>query len=123
MNSDYKRLNVWQKSMDLTVEIYQLIKSLPKEEKYALADQMRRAVVSIPSNIAEGHGRNSHKEFIKFLSISKGSLLELETQLLICNRLDYLSVRQVMNVFESIEEISKMLNSLIAYRSSLIPTT
>ena len=66
--SDYKNLKVWQKAMDLTVEIYSLIKLLPREETYALADQMRRAVVSIPSNIAEGHGRNSDKEFIKFLT-------------------------------------------------------
>lgn len=79
--SDYKNLKVWQKAMDLTVEIYSLIKLLPREETYALADQMRRAVVSIPSNIAEGHGRNSDKEFIKFLTISRGSLLELETQI------------------------------------------
>lgn len=70
--SDYRNLKVWQKAMDLTVEIYSLVKLLPREETYALADQMRRAVVSIPSNIAEGHGRNSDKEFIKFLSISRG---------------------------------------------------
>ena len=66
--SDYKQLLVWQKSMDLTTEIYSLVKVLPKEETYALSDQMRRAVVSIPSNIAEGRGRFSHKEFLHFLS-------------------------------------------------------
>ena len=72
-------LIVWQKAMDLTTEIYRLIKFLPREETYALSDQMRRAAVSIPSNIAEGHGRNSNKEFANFLSIARGSLTELRT--------------------------------------------
>ena len=72
-------LIVWQKAMDLTTEIYRLVKFLPREETYALSDQMRRAAVSIPSNIAEGHGRNSNKEFANFLSIARGSLTELRT--------------------------------------------
>ena len=72
-------LIVWQKAMDLTIEVYRLVKFLPREETYALSDQMRRAAVSIPSNIAEGHGRNSNKEFANFLSIARGSLTELRT--------------------------------------------
>ena len=72
-------LIVWQKAMDLTTEIYRLVKFLPREETYALSDQMRRAALSIPSNIAEGHGRNSNKEFANFLSIARGSLTELRT--------------------------------------------
>jgi four helix bundle protein len=83
----YKDFTVWQKAMDLTVEIYKLVKLLPKEETYALSDQMRRAVVSIPSNIAEGQSRNSDKEFANFLGIARGSNSELETQLQICIRL------------------------------------
>ena len=72
MTINFKELIVWQKAMDLTWEIYQIAKRLPKEETYALSDQMRRAAVSIPSNIAEGHGRNSTKEFIQFLAIARG---------------------------------------------------
>ena len=121
--SDYKNLKVWQKAMDLTVEIYSLVKLLPREETNALADQMRRAVVSIPSNIAEGHGRNSDKEFIKFLTISRGSLLELETQIKICHRLGYFKVHQTDSASSLMIEISKMLNALIAYRTNLTPKT
>jgi len=86
--SDYKDLQVWQESMNLVEEVYKLVKLLPKEETYALSDQLRRAVVSIPSNIAEGQNRNTGKEFIQFLYISLGSASEVETQLLIAQRLN-----------------------------------
>lgn len=109
----YKELKVWQKAMDLTVEIYRLVKLLPKFEIYALSDQMRRAVVSIPSNIAEGYGRNSTKEFIQFLTIARGSQLELETQLQICLRLEYFSETETETVLHLCTEINKMLNVLI----------
>ena len=109
----YKDFQVWQRAMDLTVEIYKLVKLLPKEETYALSDQMRRAVVSIPSNIAEGQGRNSTKEFINFLSISRGSQRELETQLQICIRLNYITEQEAENALNLCEEVGKMLNSLI----------
>ena len=109
----YKELKVWQKAMDLTVEIYRLVKLLPKFETYALSDQMRRAVVSIPSNIAEGYGRNSTKEFIQFLTIARGSQLELETQLQICQRLGYFSDNELTSVLQLCTEINKMLNVLI----------
>ena len=111
-SSNYKKLKVWQKAMDLTVEVYELVKLLPKEETYALSDQMRRAVVSIPSNIAEGQGRNSDKEFIQFLSIARGSLWELETQIEICVRIGYIDQSQKTNIYNLIAEISKMLNAL-----------
>lgn len=111
-SSDYKKLKVWQKAMDLTTEIYHLVKYLPKEETYVLSDQMRRAVVSIPSNIAEGQGRNSDKEFINFLSIARGSLWELETQLEICVRLGYIDQGLMSNVDSLTTEVSKMLNAL-----------
>ena len=111
---DYKDLKVWQKSMDLTIEVYSLIKHLPKEELFALSDQMRRSVVSIPSNIAEGEGRNSDKDLIKFLLIARGSLWELSTQMEICERLGYLEPAQTAVATGLITEISKMLNALLA---------
>ena len=111
-SSNYKELKVWQKAMDLTVEVYKLVKLLPKEETYALSDQMRRAVVSIPSNIAEGQGRNSDKEFIQFLSIARGSLWELETQFEIGLRIGYIDQSLATNIYNLIAEISKMLNAL-----------
>ncbi|MDE5874558.1 MAG: four helix bundle protein [Muribaculaceae bacterium] len=118
--SCYKELRVWQRSMDLTEEVYTLVRQLPREEVYALSEQMRRAAVSVPSNIAEGHGRNSHKDFVKFLGIARGSLLELETQLEICGRLKYIPSSNLSHAFSIVTEISKMLNALISYRSSLI---
>lgn len=114
--SDYKRLKVWQKAMDLTEEVYRLVRLLPREETYALSDQLRRAVVSMPSNIAEGHGRGSDKEFVKFLTIARGSLFEVETQLLICNRLYLLTKETTQLAFSMITEIGKMLNALISFR-------
>lgn len=111
-SSNYKELKVWQKAMDLTVEVYKLVKLLPKEESYALSDQMRRAVVSIPSNIAEGQGRNSDKELIQFLSFARGSLWELETQIEICLRIGYIDQSLTTNIYNLIAEISKMINAL-----------
>ena len=98
--------------MDLTTEIYKLVRLLPKEETYALSDQMRRAAVSIPSNIAEGQGRNSDKEFVNFLSVARGSLWELETQIEICERLGYIDNAIKSNIFLTTTEVSKMLNAL-----------
>ncbi|HBC21535.1 MAG TPA: four helix bundle protein [Porphyromonadaceae bacterium] len=120
--SDYKQLQVWQKGMDLTEEVYRLVKQLPREETFAMSDQLRRAAVSVPSNIAEGHGRGTDKEFIKFLTIARGSLLEVETQLLICNRLNLISSSDSRLAQSLIIEIGKMLNALISYRcNSLRP--
>ena len=78
-SSDYQDLKVWQKAIDLTTVIYQLVKHLPNDERYAISDQMRRAVVSVPSNIAEGRGRGTNKEFVRYLLMSRGSLWELST--------------------------------------------
>ena len=111
--NSYKDFIVWQKAIDLSVEVYRLAKLLPKTETYALSDQMRRAVVSIPSNIAEGQGRNSTKEFVHFLSIARGSQKELETQLYICTKLEYFTEEEATTAFNLCEEIGKMLNSLI----------
>ena len=106
---NYRELNVWQKAMELTVEIYKLVKKLPQEELHALSNQMRRAAVSIPSNIAEGQARNSTKEFIQFLSIARGSNAELETQLLLCVKIGYLADINIKQSMQLIEEIRKML--------------
>jgi four helix bundle protein len=111
-SSAFRDLIVWQKAMDLTVEIYKLVKHLPKEETYALSDQMRRAAVSIPSNIAEGQGRITSKEFIRFLSMARGSLCELSTQIELCERLQYLDSSRTSNSQNLIIEISKMINAL-----------
>ena len=117
-SSDFRELKVWQKAMDLTVEIYSIVKLLPQEENFALSSQMRRAAVSIPSNIAEGQGRESMKEFIRFLSVARGSNRELFTQLEICERVQYLTEENTVRAKELIEEIDKMLNAL---SKSLIP--
>lgn len=113
MENGYQSLIVWQKSMDLVDEIYKIVKFLPKEEIYALSDQMRRACVSIPSNIAEGYERGSTKEYIQFLLIARGSRAELETQLHICVRQRYLTKQQSEVAFELCGEIGRILNSLV----------
>ena len=89
----HKDLKVWQESMDLVIQIYKLVENFPKHEIYGLSSQIRRAAVSIPSNIAEGAGRSGEKEFIRFLYIALGSLSEVETQLEISQRLNYNSYR------------------------------
>ena len=111
-SSDYQDLKVWQKAIDLTTEIYQLVKQLPQDERYALSDQMRRAVVSVPSNIAEGRGRGTNKEFVRYLLMSRGSLWELSTQLVICEKLHFLNDIQTSKARKMIIEISKMINAL-----------
>ena len=108
----FRDLLVWQKAMDLVEEVYRLVKQLPREETYALSDQMRRAAVSIPSNIAEGQARNSSKEFRQFLSIALGSRAELQTQILICERLQYLSREQTKAALVLTEELGKMVYAL-----------
>ena len=111
-SSDYQDLKVWQKAIDLTEDVYQLVKQLPQDEHYAISDQMRRAVVSVPSNIAEGRGRGTNKEFVRFLLMSRGSLWELSTQLVICEKLHYLDSMQTSKARQMITEISKMINAL-----------
>ncbi|MBR4904441.1 MAG: four helix bundle protein [Selenomonadaceae bacterium] len=109
----YKEFTVWQKAMELATEVYHLTRLLPKFETYGIGDQMRRAAVSIPSNIAEGQGRNSVREFIHFLAIARGSQNELETQLLLCVKLDYFKQEEVSTALNLCVEVSKMLNTLI----------
>ena len=111
---DYKELKVWQKSMELVKSIYRLTKLLPKEETYVLSDQMRRAAVSIPSNIAEGYDRKTDKELIHFLSVARGSCAELETQMLIARDLGYFSGNESDKPMVLCTETRRMLNSFIS---------
>ena len=117
----YRDLVVWQNAMQIVEETYILIRKLPKEEKYALSDQMRRAAVSIPSNIAEGQARRTTKDFIKFLSIARGSIAELETQYLICVRLGYFNDSQIISVMNVLAENGRMINALINKLSTKLP--
>lgn len=107
---DYQNLEVWKRSIDLTIAIYELCKQLPKEELYALSDQMKRAAVSVPSNIAEGQKRFTTKDTLHFSSIALGSLAELETQLIIASRVYSLKIDELM---EESTIISRMLHALI----------
>ena len=110
----YQSLIVWQKSMDLTIEIYRLTKKLPKDELYGLTNQLRRAAVSIPSNIAEGNGRASTGDYLRFLSIARGSKSEIETQLLLCVKLNYVQQSEIEESLKLCTEIGKMLNAMIS---------
>ncbi|MCD6130176.1 MAG: four helix bundle protein [Deltaproteobacteria bacterium] len=112
---DYKDLEVWKKSMDLVVDIYKLIKQLPKEETYALSDQIRRSAVFIPSNIAEGASRKSTKEFVNFLYITLGSSSELETQLILAREIGYVNNENLKQILADLIIIRKMIHSLINY--------
>ncbi len=110
---NHKDLEVWKKSMDLVSNIYKITESFPNKELYGLTNQIRRAAVSIPSNIAEGAARNSKKEFIQFLYIALGSLSELETQIIIANRLKYLN--NLDTLLEDLKFSQKLINGLIYY--------
>lgn len=114
----YRELIVWQKAMDLVVATYRLVKLLPKDEAFALSSQMRRAVVSIPSNIAEGQSRSSTKEFANFLSIAKGSNAELETQIEVGVRLGFFSSDQIETPLSLANGVGRMLTVLIAKLST-----
>ena len=109
----YKDLIVWQKAMQLVTLVYKITKDLPKEELYGLISQIRRSAVSIPSNIAEGYGRNSTNDYTRFLQISTGSLYEMQTHLEICLNLKYLSKKLFEELYEQSREIERMLSSLI----------
>jgi four helix bundle protein len=113
-SNSYRDLLIWQKSMDLTKLVYQITFSFPKDEIYGLTSQIRRSAVSIPSNIAEGRGRNSNKEFIRFLQISLGSLYELQTQLELAIAFNYVNNIDTINKLSF--EIEKMINSFISLK-------
>ncbi|RLG33355.1 four helix bundle protein [Methanosarcinales archaeon] len=110
---NYKELEVWKKGVDLIVEVYGITKGFPQEEKFGLVSQIQRAAVSIPANIAEGWGRGSTKEYIQFLRMARGSLMELETHLIVSQRLNYINQETLELMLEEIQTLGKMLNALI----------
>jgi len=109
----HKDLEVWKKSIDLVEAIYKLTEGFPKSEQFSLSVQMQRSAISVPSNIAEGSGRMSRGDYIRFLYIARGSLLELDTQLEIAKRLGYISNEQSENICYLSERILKMVDGLI----------
>jgi four helix bundle protein len=109
----YRDLIVWQKSMNLVTLIYNLVLELPENEKYGLTQQIKRSAISIPSNIAEGYGRNYRKDYSRFLQIARGSLFENQTQLEIAVNLDFIKAENLNEIKGLSIEIEKMLNSLI----------
>ncbi len=116
---NYTELDVWKYSRKLVKEVYLLTNNFPKEELYALTNQIRRSSISLPSNIAEGIGRQSNKETIHFLYIAKGSLQEVETQLYLSFDLDYISEEQLKSILEKITSNKKLLNGFINYYKKL----
>ncbi len=108
----YKDLKVWQMGVDLVERVYKLTTHFPKHEIYGLSNQMQRSAVSIPSNIAEGQARDSTKEFLHYLSIALGSLAELETQIIVAQRLLYVSPEMTEPILQMIDEIGRMLRRL-----------
>ncbi len=113
MIESYQKLAVWQKSIDFVTYIYNITQIFPKEEAYGLTAQMRRAAISIPSNIAEGRSKRSTRDYLRFLSISYGSLAELETQLIIAEKLRYITPEIQEQMLMKTAEIGRMLNGLI----------
>ena len=113
---NYLELKIWQRSRILVKEVYQLTDLFPKNQQYGLTNQIQRAAVSIPSNIAEGAGRNTKKEFVRFLDIANGSAFELETQLFLSSDLEYAKAEKVNPIISELKEIQKMI---FRFRSSL----
>ena len=109
---NFKELKIWQESMSLAKDIFALTRKFPTEEKYGLISQLNRAVVSVPSNIAEGAGRDSQKEFNQFLNISLGSSFEIETQLILANEFNYISKEELQTLTEKVTKIQKMICKL-----------
>lgn len=109
----YKELEVWKKAVELVVEMYQTTKRFPREEIYTLVSQIRRAAISIPANIAEGWARGTTKEYLQYLKIARGSLMELETHVIISQRVNCLREEELEKLSTSIQQIGKMLNGLI----------
>jgi four helix bundle protein len=112
-NGGYRDLVVWQRAMELVVEVYRCTKGFPKDEMFGLAAQMRRAAVPVPSNIAEGQGRYSHKELVQFLFHARGSLLELQTQITVAERLGYLSDSDSIDLEGRSAMVGRLLNGLV----------
>ncbi len=112
-DSGYRQLKTWQKAMDAVDSIYRLTAGFPDVEKFGLISQMRRAAVSVPSNIAEGYGRKHRKEYLQHLNIARGSLMELETQLIVSVRQEFCDRQTATEVWSILQDIGKLLNGLI----------
>lgn len=117
MPSGYQNLIVWQKAITLTIGAYLVTKKFPKQEQFALASQIQRAAVSIPSNIAEGSSRGD-KDFHRFLTIAFGSGMELETQMIIAKKLGYVNEKSYQEILSLLDEVMRMLNKLRSSKSS-----
>jgi four helix bundle protein len=115
----HRNLRVWQAALELADAVYAITSAFPAEERFGLASQMRRAAVSVPSNIAEGAARSSNAEFLRFLHVARGSLAELDTQLVIARRREYLTEDALHRVTELIEEVGRTLQGLIARRKQV----
>ena len=114
MLKSYRELHVWQRAIDMTLAVYRITSAFPKEELFGLTSQLRRAAISVASNIAEGYGRNSKGEYKQFLGVARGSNLELQTQLYIAAKLGYSNPELVQQTESLSNEVAKMLNTLIA---------
>jgi four helix bundle protein len=119
----YQDMEVWTRGVDLAERIYRLTRTFPPAERHGLASQMQRASVSVPSNVAEGWGRGSQKEFLRFLSIARGSLFELHTQTVIAQRIGYVSEEESTAVLADADVLSRMLLSLMRKIRSNLPST
>ncbi len=109
----YKDLIAWQKAMDLVEVVYRASRSFPAEERFGLTSQIRRAAVSVPSNIAEGHSRPGRNDYVRFLDIARGSANEIETQLLIAGRLGFVKREQLIGILDLVEEVQRILKGLV----------
>jgi len=118
MDKPHKKLDLWNAAMELAVTIYQVTDSFPREERYSLTDQIRRAVSSVPSNVAEGAGRQTKKEFINYLHMAQGSLSELDTHLELARRLGYLAQDSWAMLDRQVERIDKMRSGLIRHQKA-----
>lgn len=114
MGDSYRDLIAWRKAMQLVFQIYQVTKAFPHDELFGLTSQLRRAAVSVPSNIVEGQARFSQKEFCRFLSQARGSLVEAETQLLIAKGLGYVPEKDTQDLLNQAAELGRILNGLVA---------
>ena len=120
--SNYRDLVVWQKARKLAVEIYRNTQGFPRAEMFGMAQQLRRAAVSVPSNIAEGHGRRTSKDILSFLRIARGSLFEIETQILIATDLEYIERTRSEALAGQTVDVIRLLNGLIRHHQKLLST-
>ena len=118
MDKPHKKLDLWNTAMELAVDIYHATEDFPKDERYSLTDQIRRAAVSVPSNVAEGAGRHTRKGFINYLHMAQGSLSELDTHLELSRRLGYLTQESWASLDKQVERIDKMLSGLIRHQKA-----